>query len=48
MRRKTDFFQLEVESTKTVNNMMTKHQAIFKEDKKKNDLLEKKKMEEKA
>ena len=44
MRRKTDFFQLEAESTKTVNNMMTKHMALFKEDKKKNELLDKKKM----
>ena len=48
MRRKTDFFQLEAESQKTVNNCMAKHLALYKEDKKKNDLIEKKKMEEKA
>lgn len=44
MRRKTDFFQLEEESMKTVNNMMMKHVALFKEDKKKNDLINEKKL----
>lgn len=48
MRRKTDFFQLEDQSQKTVNDMMQKHLAVFREDKVKQDALNKKQMEEKA
>jgi len=39
MRRKTDFFQLEDQSQKTVNDMMKKHLVLFKQDKAKNDAL---------
>jgi len=48
MRRKTDFFQLEDQSQKTVNDCMQKHLTLFKEDKVKQVALDKKQMEEKG
>jgi len=39
MRRKTDFYTAEDKSLETVNNTMRKHMALFREDKKRQDLI---------
>jgi len=48
MRRKTDFFQLEEQSVKTVNDCMMKHLQEFKKDKVRQEAVNKKQMEMKA
>ena len=48
MRRKTDFFTSEEQSTKVVNDKMSKHMVIFREEKKKQALLAAKTAEKKS
>jgi hypothetical protein len=42
MRRKTDFFMAEDRSAKTVVDSMNKHMELFREEKKKQEILKKK------
>ena len=39
MRRKTDFYTAEAKSLETVNTIMRKHMALFRDDKKRQDLI---------
>lgn len=48
MRRKTDFFTNEQASVAKVQDIMEKHIALFREDTKRQELIKKKQMEEKA
>lgn len=48
MRRKTDFFSQEEKSIKTVHEIMQKHCELFMIDKKKQELIQRKKDEQKA
>ena len=45
MRRKTDFFTQEDKSVQTVIEIMSKHVELFKIDKKRQELIERKKAE---
>ena len=48
MRRKTDFFTAEEKSTQTVLKCLTHHQALFREDTKRQELIKQKQAEVKA
>mmetsp|Transcript_4911 Transcript_4911/g.7353 ORF Transcript_4911/g.7353 Transcript_4911/m.7353 type:complete len:326 (-) Transcript_4911:39-1016(-) len=48
MRRKTDFFTMEDNSRQIVNDQMERHMLLFREDKKRQAEIQKKKDEEKA
>ena len=48
MRRKTDFFQAEDRSAKTVVDSMNKHMNVYREEMVKKAAIDKKKAEEKA